>query len=116
MQRKSSIASLDVSVVIPVFNEEDNMISLCGRVLDTMKATGKKYEIIFVDDGSTDGSLTILKEAFELYPDVVRIITFNGNYGQYVAILAGFEHVRGEVIVTLDADLQNLPDGWRPVL
>ncbi|GHU15275.1 UDP-4-amino-4-deoxy-L-arabinose-oxoglutarate aminotransferase [Alphaproteobacteria bacterium] len=110
MQRKSSAASLDVSVVIPVFNEQENVTVLCDRLLKTMDATEKKYEIIFVDDGSHDRTLPILREIFETRSDVIRIITFNGNYGQYVAILAGFEHVRGEVIVTLDADLQNLPE------
>ncbi|GHU18427.1 UDP-4-amino-4-deoxy-L-arabinose-oxoglutarate aminotransferase [Alphaproteobacteria bacterium] len=110
MQRKSSVASLDVSVVIPVFNEQENVSTLCDRVLKAMDATGKKYEVIFVDDGSHDRTLPMLKEIFEKRSDVIRIITFNGNYGQYVAILAGFEHVRGEVIVTLDADLQNLPE------
>ncbi|MDR2795063.1 MAG: glycosyltransferase [Holosporaceae bacterium] len=110
MQKKNSPASLEVSVVIPVFNEQENVKNLCSRLLKTMDATKKTYEIIFVDDGSYDETSSLLKEIFEKRSDVVRIITFNGNYGQYVAILAGFEHVRGEIVVTLDADLQNLPE------
>ncbi|MDR2766394.1 MAG: glycosyltransferase [Holosporaceae bacterium] len=97
-------------MVIPVFNEEENIDALCERLLKTMDRTQKEYEIIFVDDGSRDKTSAKLKEWFRKRPDVMRIIFFNGNYGQYVAILAGFEHVRGEVIVTLDADLQNLPE------
>jgi undecaprenyl-phosphate 4-deoxy-4-formamido-L-arabinose transferase len=99
-----------VSVVIPVFNEQENIRTLCDRLFATMDAFGKKYEIIFVDDGSKDQTPQILRELFFQKSDVLRIITFNGNYGQYVAILAGFEHVRGDVVVTLDADLQNLPE------
>lgn len=99
-----------VSVVVPVFNEEENIDAFCRRLLKTMDETRREYEVIFVDDGSKDKTSKMLKERFEKRSDVLRIIIFNGNYGQYVAILAGFEHVRGDVIVTLDADLQNLPE------
>ena len=70
----------------------------------------KTYEFIIVDDGSSDKTPTMLCDLFDKRSDIMRIITFNGNYGQYVAILAGFENVRGDVIVTLDADLQNMPE------
>ena len=99
-----------VSIVIPVFNEEENMEALSSRVLNTMDADKRSYEVIFVDDGSSDKTPQMLKDLFAARPDVIRVISFNGNYGQYVAILAGFEHVRGDVVVTLDADLQNLPE------
>jgi undecaprenyl-phosphate 4-deoxy-4-formamido-L-arabinose transferase len=99
-----------VSIVIPVFNEQENIGALCRRLFATMDAFGKAYEVIFVDDGSKDQTPKILQELFRQKSDLLRIITFNGNYGQYVAILAGFEHVRGDVVVTLDADLQNLPE------
>ncbi len=99
-----------VSIVIPVYNEQENIDDLCGRLLKTMDATDETYEIIFVDDGSLDNSPEMLKSWFNKRPEIFRVITFNGNYGQYVAILAGFQHVRGDVIVTLDADLQNLPE------
>jgi undecaprenyl-phosphate 4-deoxy-4-formamido-L-arabinose transferase len=101
---------IEVSVVIPVFNEQENIDPLSTRLLKTMDAIKKKYEVIFVDDGSRDKTPNMLRDLFKKRSDVIRVITFNGNYGQYVAILAGFEHVRGDTIVTLDADLQNLPE------
>lgn len=101
---------VEVSIVIPVFNEQENMEALSTRVLGTMDDYGHRYELIFVDDGSSDKTPQMLRDLFKKRSDVVRVISFNGNYGQYVAILAGFEHVRGEVVVTLDADLQNLPE------
>jgi undecaprenyl-phosphate 4-deoxy-4-formamido-L-arabinose transferase len=103
-------SSRDVSIVIPIFNEEETIGLLSERLLRTMDALKKKYEIIFVDDGSRDGTSLLLRNLFKERSDVIRVITFNGNYGQYVAILAGFEHVRGDVVVTLDADLQNPPE------
>jgi len=103
-------SKVEVSIVVPVFNEQENIDLLSSRLLKTMDATNKKYEVIFVDDGSRDQTHQKLKSLFEERSDIVRVITFNGNYGQYVAILAGFEHVRGDVVVTLDADLQNLPE------
>lgn len=101
---------VDVSIVIPVFNEEENMKELSSRVLKTMDKYGCSYELIFVDDGSSDKTPQMLRALFKKRSDVIRVISFNGNYGQYVAILAGFEHVRGNIIVTLDADLQNIPE------
>jgi undecaprenyl-phosphate 4-deoxy-4-formamido-L-arabinose transferase len=75
-----------------------------------MDALGVSYEIVFVNDGSVDRSAGLLREQFQKRPDVTRVILFNGNFGQHMAIMAGFEHVRGERIVTLDADLQNPPE------
>ncbi len=100
----------EISIVIPMFNEQENVQNLSSRLLDTMDNYGHSYEVIFIDDGSSDDTPNMLRELFNKRSDVVRVITFNGNYGQYVAILAGFEHVRGENIVTIDADLQNLPE------
>ncbi len=102
--------NIEVSIVIPMFNEQENIAALCKRLLKTMDNAKKKYEVIFIDDGSSDKTPAMLRDWFKKRSDVIRVITFNGNYGQYVAILAGFEHVRGEIIVTLDADLQNLPE------
>lgn len=99
-----------ISVVVPVFNEEENIDTFLPRLFKTMDKTKRKYEVIIVDDGSSDRTPSMLKEYFKKRSDVLRVITFNGNYGQYVAILAGFENVRGDTIVTLDADLQNLPE------
>ncbi len=100
----------EISIVIPVFNEEENIDNLSSRLLKTMDDYKHSYEVIFVDDGSIDKTPQMLKTLFNKRSDVIRVISFNGNYGQYVAILAGFEHVRGDIIVTLDADLQNLPE------
>ena len=110
LTQNSGKYDVEISIVIPVFNEQENMDDLSSRVLKTMDNYGHSYELIFVDDGSSDKTPQILCDLFKKRSDVIRVITFNGNYGQYVAILAGFEHVRGEVVVTLDADLQNLPE------
>ncbi|QLG87288.1 glycosyltransferase [Chitinibacter bivalviorum] len=99
-----------LSVVIPVYNEEDSLAALFARLYPALDALAKPYEVIFINDGSRDRSAGILTEQFHLRPDVTRVILFNGNFGQHRAILAGFEHVRGQQIVTLDADLQNPPE------
>ena len=99
-----------LSVVIPVYNEEDGLAALFARLYPALDALGEHYEVIFVNDGSRDASAARLAQQQRLRPDVTRVILFNGNYGQHMAILAGFEHTRGEVVVTLDADLQNPPE------
>jgi undecaprenyl-phosphate 4-deoxy-4-formamido-L-arabinose transferase len=99
-----------LSVVIPVFNEEAGLQPLFDRLYPALDKLGRSYEIIFVDDGSRDRSAAMLKDQFLQRPDVTRVIVFNANYGQHLAIVAGFEHCRGERIVTLDADLQNPPE------
>jgi undecaprenyl-phosphate 4-deoxy-4-formamido-L-arabinose transferase len=99
-----------VSVVIPVYNEQENLETLYARLIAVMDRTGKPYELLFTNDGSRDRSLEILRELHKRSPRRIRIIDFNGNFGQHMAIMAAFEHVHGEVIVTLDADLQNPPE------
>jgi undecaprenyl-phosphate 4-deoxy-4-formamido-L-arabinose transferase len=99
-----------VSVVIPVYNEESVLPALFARLYPALDALGVPYEIVFVNDGSVDRSAGLLREQFQKRPDVTRVILFNGNFGQHMAIMAGFEHVRGQRIVTLDADLQNPPE------
>ena len=99
-----------LSVVIPVYNEEPGLQALFDRLYPALDNLGMAYEIIFIDDGSRDRSAAILRQQFDRRPDVTRAILFNGNYGQHLAILAGFEHCRGDVVVTLDADLQNPPE------
>lgn len=98
-----------ISIVIPVYNEEGNLHSLFGRLYPVMEKLGRPFEIIFTDDGSHDRSLPILKELAENYPQI-RVIEFNGNFGQHMAILAAFEKSSGEIVITLDADLQNPPE------
>ncbi len=99
-----------LSVVIPVYNEEEVLPALFARLYPALDRLGTTYEIIFVNDGSADRSTALLREQFQERPDVTRVILFNGNFGQHMAILAGFEHCRGERVVTLDADLQNPPE------
>ena len=102
-------ATPDLSVVIPVYNEEAVLPALFARLYPALDALGVAYEVIFVNDGSHDRSAAFLREQFQKRPEVTRVILFAGNFGQHMAIMAGFEHVRGERIVTLDADLQNPP-------
>jgi len=99
-----------LSVVIPIYNEEPGLESLFARLYPALDALGVPYEVIFINDGSRDRSGALLREQFTKRPDVTRVILFNGNYGQHMAILAGFERCRGERVVTLDADLQNPPE------
>jgi undecaprenyl-phosphate 4-deoxy-4-formamido-L-arabinose transferase len=102
--------NIALSVVIPVYNEEQGLAALFARLYPALDGLRIPYEIIFVNDGSRDRSAAILREQFQQRPDVTRVILFNGNFGQHMAIMAGFEHVRGLRIVTLDADLQNPPE------
>ena len=99
-----------ISVVIPVYNEEEVLPALFDRLYKVLDALGEPYEIIFVDDGSRDRSAQLLAAQFRQRPGVTRVVLFNGNFGQHMAILAGFEHVRGAIAITLDADLQNPPE------
>jgi len=103
----------ELSVVIPVYNEEAGLAKLYARLypaLDKLAERGVSYEIVFVNDGSRDRSAEILADQYRLRPDVTRVVLFNGNYGQHMAILAGFQATRGDIVVTLDADLQNPPE------
>jgi undecaprenyl-phosphate 4-deoxy-4-formamido-L-arabinose transferase len=100
----------EISVVIPVFNEEDNLRELGERLISTLTAMGRPYEIIFVDDGSTDGSWQLLTGLHGQYPQNIRALQFHRNFGQHQAIFAGFQAAKGKVMVTLDADLQNPPE------
>ena len=99
-----------VSVVIPVYNEEAVLPALFARLYPALDALGQAYEVIFINDGSRDRSAALLREQFEKRPDATRVVLFNGNFGQHLAIMAGFEASRGERVVTLDADLQNPPE------
>ncbi|MDX1901037.1 MAG: glycosyltransferase [Gammaproteobacteria bacterium] len=99
-----------ISIVIPVYNEEANLETLFQRLTTTLDQLGKSYEIILTDDGSRDRSVALLHDLHQRRPDVIRVIEFNGNFGQHMAIMAGFEKVRGEIIITMDADLQNPPE------
>jgi undecaprenyl-phosphate 4-deoxy-4-formamido-L-arabinose transferase len=100
----------EISVVIPVYNEEESLREMGERLLRTLTAMERPFEIIFVDDGSTDGSWELLSELNRQHPQAVRALQFHRNFGQHQAIFAGFQAARGRVMVTLDADLQNPPE------
>jgi undecaprenyl-phosphate 4-deoxy-4-formamido-L-arabinose transferase len=100
----------ELSIVIPVYNEEAGLGNLFARLYPAMDKLGIPYEVVFINDGSRDNSVAILAEQYRKRPDVTRVVLFNGNYGQHMAILAGFEQTRGEIVITLDADLQNPPE------
>ncbi|HSR53311.1 MAG TPA: glycosyltransferase family 2 protein [Acidobacteriota bacterium] len=99
---------LDISVVIPVYNEQENLGPLYRRLKSALDPLDKTYEILFIDDGSRDGSLALLRE-MESGDPTVRILEFVRNFGQTAAIEAGFRHARGQVVIPMDADLQNDP-------
>ena len=99
----------ELSVVIPVYNEKDNLPELIDRCLTACRKTSNSFEIIMVDDGSMDGSSDIISRAAERYPEIVAVI-LNRNYGQHAAVFAGLRQSKGEIVITLDADLQNPPE------
>lgn len=105
-----SLMKPEITVVIPIYNEQAGLQALFDRLYPALDKLGTTYEIVFVNDGSRDNSVSILAEQFRARPDVTRVVLFNGNYGQHMAILAGFEASRGDIMITLDADLQNPPE------
>lgn len=105
-----STATPELTVIIPVYNEAEGLQALFARLYPALDALTLTYEVIFINDGSKDNSAAILAKQYHTRPDVTRIILFNGNYGQHMAIMAGFEQALGEIVVTLDADLQNPPE------
>ena len=116
---------IDLSLVIPVFNERDNLVPLTGEIRDVLQGTDYSYEVVFVDDGSSDGSGEALRHLAAEDPRI-RTISFVRNSGQTAAMDAGFRRARGDIVVTLDADLQNDPadiprivsemEGWDAVV
>ncbi|PKN70608.1 MAG: undecaprenyl-phosphate 4-deoxy-4-formamido-L-arabinose transferase [Deltaproteobacteria bacterium HGW-Deltaproteobacteria-12] len=99
---------VSVSIVIPVYNEEKNLQIMRERLLPIMQGLGKSFEIIFIDDGSSDNSLVMLKEFSQ--NEYIKVVELTRNYGQHAAIMAGFSVCRGDIVITMDADLQNPPE------
>lgn len=99
----------ELSLVVPVYNEEENLPLLMEALCVAMQPLNREWEVIFVDDGSTDRSLDALRRLVEAYPQHVRVVVFRRNFGQTAAIAAGIDHARGQIIILLDADLQNDP-------
>ena len=102
------MGNVQVAVVIPVYNEGENLSALMQRLMPVMLGLGKSFEIIFIDDGSHDQSLQILKEFTK--NSQVRVVELTKNYGQHAAIMAGFSITQADIIITMDADLQNPPE------
>jgi undecaprenyl-phosphate 4-deoxy-4-formamido-L-arabinose transferase len=99
-----------VSVTVPIFNEEKNIPSLLARLVPVLESLQREYELIFVDDGSRDGSMELLKNAAIEHPTRIRVLELSRNFGQHPALLAAFRYVTGQYVITLDADLQNPPE------
>ncbi|VEP11917.1 Dodecaprenyl-phosphate galacturonate synthase [Hyella patelloides LEGE 07179] len=104
----SNVSELELSVVVPIYNEVDSIPELIRAIATTLKQNQLNYEIICIDDGSTDGSTELLKQLARIRNDLQAII-LRRNYGQTASMAAGFKHAKGKVIVTLDGDLQNNP-------
>lgn len=101
--------SLDLSVVVPLFNEDESLPELNAWIKRVVTAAGYSYEVVYVNDGSTDRSFEVLQELAADDPHV-KVVSFQKNYGKSAALQVGFERVRGNVVITMDADLQDSPD------
>ena len=104
---------MDISVVIPLFNEDESIPELYAWIERVMNEKGFSYEVIFINDGSTDRSWDIITELNQKDPDHVKGIKFRRNYGKSPALYCGFEQAKGDVVITMDADLQDSPDEYR---
>jgi len=98
-----------ISVLIPLLNEQESLPELQQRIHNTLEGIGKPYEVIYINDGSTDSTQRILEDLHGRFPSV-KVIEFNRNYGQHMALFAGFQGCHGEIIITIDGDLQNPPE------
>lgn len=101
---------MDIFVIIPVYNEQESLPGLFKQLVPAIDNLKRECEIIFVNDGSWDASLPLLLQEFKKRLDIIKILDLNGNFGQHAAIMAGFQATQGEIIITMDADLQNLPE------
>lgn len=104
-----------LSILIPVFNEEENISPLFDRLIIALEKTGRPYEVIFIDDGSSDGTLEILLDISRRNPNI-KIISFSRNFGQTAALSAGIDFSKGEILIPMDGDLQNNPEDILPLL
>lgn len=104
-----------LSILIPVYNEEGNLSVLYEKLMAALKKAGKPYEVIFVDDGSSDGTLEILLDLREKNPNV-KIVSFSRNFGQTAALSAGIDFSKGDIIIPMDGDLQTDPEDILPLL
>ncbi len=108
MTKKETEPSPEISVVIPVYNEAPNLEPLVNRIVNALRPYGRSFEVILVDDGSTDESHALLKKLTNNVPEL-KAILFRRNFGQSAAMTAGFDHAKGKIVVSMDGDLQNDP-------
>lgn len=101
---------LDLSIIISVYNEDESLTELISWIDRSLSGKHIVYEVILIDDGSTDRSWNIIENLSERYPSIIRGISFRRNYGKSAALFCGFEAAKGEVVITMDADLQDSPD------
>lgn len=110
MRPNNIIYIMNISVIIPLYNEDESLRELYDWIARVMKENNLTYEVIFVNDGSTDSSQEVIEALHNEYPDVVHGIQFRRNYGKSPALFCGFEMAKGDVVITMDADLQDSPD------
>jgi glycosyltransferase involved in cell wall biosynthesis len=113
LEKKSE--RIEISVFLPVYNEQDNIEQLDIRLTESLEELGRSYEVIYIDDGSTDQSLAKLRE-IAMRDTRVRVVSLRRNYGQTAAMSAGIDHARGQILIPMDADLQNDPADIRRLL
>ncbi|MCK9629716.1 MAG: glycosyltransferase family 2 protein [Bacteroidales bacterium] len=101
---------MDLSIIISVYNEDESLTELISWIEQSLAGKHIVYEVLLIDDGSTDRSWNIIQNLSERYPSIIRGISFRRNYGKSAALFCGFEAARGEVVITMDADLQDSPD------
>jgi glycosyltransferase involved in cell wall biosynthesis len=101
--------SVEISIIVPLYNEQDNLEPLLDRIVETLSRMDRSYEVIFIDDGSSDGSFEVIQRLHDRHQGV-RAVQFRKNHGKSAALAVGFQEARGEVIITMDADLQDDPE------
>jgi len=109
METSQAEQRVAISIVVPAMNEQDNISLLYAQLVSLLDQLEKPYEIIFIDDGSTDNTFNVMKGLYEEHPDIVRVVRFRKNFGKTPALVAGFGHARGDVVFTMDGDLQDDP-------
>lgn len=107
---------MDISLVIPLYNEEESLRPLVKWITEVMSRHNYSYEVLFVNDGSTDNSWAIISELKEQYPTIIRATSFRRNYGKSAALSVGFKQAKGDVVITMDADLQDSPEEIDPLV
>ncbi len=107
---------LDLSIIISVYNEDESLTELISWIEQSLAGKHIVYEVLLIDDGSTDRSWNIIQNLSERYPSIIRGISFRRNYGKSAALFCGFEAARGEVVITMDATFRTARMRYRPCL